>query len=266
MTEPNKNALFSYFSPLQGPPKGIISIPHSGEEIPEIFKPYLSGNEDAYLEDTDYKVHELIDIPFLQSLGIAVLVAKVQRICVDLNRSENQALFFWKKNTKGQTLVKKEVPEDVEREILDQFYHPYFEFLKAIIEEVQKQQPEHKVPVIDLHSMPSRATAYHMKQNPHQKEQRPDFCLSDRRGKTCDPEFINSFHQGLKKRSFFVTQNDPYVGGYLTEFIDRFNTNNIQIEINRSLYMIESSKKMIPDGQMKIKKALTEIIGNSLLK
>jgi N-formylglutamate amidohydrolase len=54
--------------------------------------------------------------------------------------------------------------------------------------------------------------------------------------------------------------NDPYVGGFVTEYVDQFRTNNIQIEINRSIYMDETSKELLPLKVEKLKPLLTDVL------
>ncbi len=256
---PKKAPLFNFYPPLGTPFRGMVSVPHSGETIPEVFHPFLSGDLQAYKEDVDYKVNELIDISLLQKSGIAVIVSNIHRICVDLNRSEDQCVLFWKENTQGKKLVQKE-PTPLEVETFIESYHrPYFEMLKASIKDLEGKKIG-PVSFIDLHSMPSTPTAYHMKQNPKQEIHRPDFCISDRRGKTCLPEFIHFFHEEFAKNGFESRLNNPYIGGFVTEFVDRFRTNNIQIEIKRSIYMDESTKELLPAPVAKIKSFLTEVI------
>jgi N-formylglutamate amidohydrolase len=99
-----------------------------------------------------------------------------------------------------------------------------------------------------------------MKQNPNQKNHRPDFCVSDRKGKTCRPEFIHYFQQELEKSGHESGVNDPYIGGYVTEYVDQFKTNNIQIEINRSIYMNEVSKELLPEKVKNLKPLLTDVL------
>lgn len=256
---PLKTPLFDFHSPLGTAFRGILSIPHSGENIPQEFEQYLSGDLRAYKEDVDYKVNELIDIKALQAAGIGVLVAHVHRICVDLNRAENNCVLFWKDNTQGKKLVSKDPsPDEVER-FIGAYHRPYFEILKSALNDLEKRKSG-KVSMIDLHSMPSRPTEYHMKQNPNQKTHRPDFCLSDRRGKTCDPEFIKFFQEGLIAKGHESSLNDPYIGGYVTEFVDKFRTNNIQIEIKRSVYMDESTKELVPAKVEHLRPLLTEVL------
>lgn len=259
LDHPLKSPLFDYYAPLGASYRGILSIPHSGENIPQVFLPYLSGDEKAYKEDVDYKVNELVDISALQSAGIAVLVAHVHRICVDLNRAESNCILFWKDNTQGKKLVTTDPSKEEVERFIEVYHRPYFEILKATIQDLEKRKGG-LVSMIDLHSMPSRPTEYHMKQNPNQKLHRPEFCLSDRKGKTCEPEFISFFHNELSSLGYESTFNDPYVGGFVTEFVDQFRTNNIQIEINRSIYMDENTKELVSEKVSKLKTMLTEVL------
>lgn len=265
LDHPQKSPLFDYYAPKGPHLRGLLSIPHSGEDIPECFKTFLSGDIKAYKEDVDYKVNELVDIPTLQEAGIAVLVAHVHRICVDLNRDEANSVLFWKNNTQGKALVVKE-PTPVETEkFIETFHRPYFEIMKSVLQDLEKRK---KAPVtmVDLHSMPGAPTAYHMKQNPNQKMHRPEFCVSDRKGKTCTPEFIQFFQQELIKYGHEASLNDPYVGGFITEYVDRFRTNNIQIEINRRIYMDEKTKELIPENVLKLRPTLTQVLVDGFVK
>lgn len=259
LDHPLKTPLFDFYSPLGTTFRGVLSIPHSGENIPEVFLPFLSGDERAYKEDVDFKVNELIDIKALQEAGIGVLVAHVHRICVDLNRAESNCVLFWKDNTQGKKLVVKDPTQLETEKLIETFHRPYFEILKTSLQDLEKRKTG-KVSMIDLHSMPSRPTEYHMKQNPNQKTHRPDFCLSDRKGKTCDPEFIQFFQQELIKRGHESSLNDPYVGGFVTEYVDQFRTNNIQIEINRSIYMDETKKELVQEKVARLKPLLTQVL------
>ncbi len=259
LTHPQKNPLFDFYAPLSQDFRGLISIPHSGEDIPSVFEKYLSGDLRAYKEDVDFKVNELIDIPVLQKAGIAVVVAHVHRICVDLNRAENNCVLFWKNNTQGKKLVTNDPNAEETQRFIETFHRPYFELLKSALNDLEKRKKS-PVSMVDLHSMPSLPTEYHMKQNPNQKMTRPDFCVSDRNGKTCTPEFIQFFQQEFIRHGHETWPNDPYIGGFVTEFVDRFRTNNIQIEINRRIYMDEKTKELIASKVAYLKPILTDVL------
>jgi len=263
LDNPVKSPLFSYYSPLGPKVLGLVSIPHSGEDIPSEFDDYLSGDTDAYREDLDFRVNELVDIPELQKAGIGVLVSHIHRICVDLNRDESNCVLFWKKNTKDKILVKLDPDEALTRNFIETYHRPYYEIMRSFLTDLRRKNPAH-ANFIDLHSMPSMASAYHMKMNPNQKQSRPDFCLSDFRGKTCVPEFIHNFQKNFQNAGFEASINDPYVGGNVTQWANALATNNIQIEINRSLYMDELTKKMVPEKAQTLKDVITETLISGL--
>lgn len=259
LEHPQKNPLFDYYAPLGSNYRGILSIPHSGETIPAEFEKYLSGDTLAYREDVDFKVNELIDIKKLQEAGVAVLVAHVHRVCVDLNRAESNCVLFWKDNTQGKKLVVVDPDANETQRFIETYHRPYFEILKAALQDLERRK-KGLVSMVDLHSMPSKPTEYHMKQNPNQKTHRPDFCVSDRKGKTCTPEFIHFFRDQLEKAGHESSLNDPYVGGYVTEYVDQFRTNNIQIEIKRGIYMDEVTKTLVPEKVKALKPVLTDVL------
>ena len=251
-----KNKIFSFYSPHQLPLKGILSIPHSGEWIPDEFLPYLTTSLHDLNQDLDYKVNELVDIEKLTQQGIAVLVSHVHRVCIDLNRAPELAVFAWRENTQGITLVTKNPEEAFCEKALHRYHFPYFEMLRSVLDEGKKNR-QTPLPVIDLHSMPCKPTSYHLKKNPHQKLIREDFCLSDLKGKSCDPQYINFAHT-LFSKEFSVSINDPYLGGYVTQFFHQCGGNQaIQIEINRSLYMNESSITLIDSKANGLKEKIT---------
>jgi N-formylglutamate amidohydrolase len=256
LDHPQKNPLFDFYAPLGPHYRGLLSIPHSGENIPQEFEKFLSGDTQAYKEDVDFKVNELVDIKKIQESGVAVLVANVHRICVDLNRAESNCLMFWKNNTQGKSLVIQDPDSAASQNLIEKFYHPYYEILKAALKDLEKRKSG-LVSMVDLHSMPSSPTEYHMKQNPNQQMHRPDFCVSDRKGKTAQSEFTQYFRDHLTSSGFEASLNDPYVGGYITEYVDQFRTNNIQIEIKRAIYMDESTKELVPAKVDHLKPLLT---------
>ena len=255
--------MFTFHPSLTERPVGLVSIPHSGEDVPAEFLPFLAADLATMREDVDFKVDELVDIPRLQAAGIGVLVAHVHRVCVDLNRDAENCVLFWKENTKGVPLVAKAPSADETQSFVARYHLPFFEVYSALLRELERQIPG-AVPVVDLHSMPSAPTAYHMKQNPKQSTHRPDFCVSDQKGKTCSPAFIGHFAKALRNIGHETAVNDPYIGGYVTTFVDRFRTNNVQIEINRAIYMDEKSKLLVPAKAGPLKEKLTAVLVEGL--
>lgn len=252
--------IFNYYPP-KSPFKGILSIPHSGEHLPSEFTEYLTDDLWDLKQDIDYKVHELVDINTLQESGIAVLYSNIIRTAIDLNREKSKACLNWKSNSKGIKLVLKEPDQTLESAWLEKYYSPYYEMLKTLILELQnlKELPS----LVDLHSMPTKAEKYHLDKNPDQDPIRPNFCISDRHGLTCEKEFIEFIGNELKNKGYSVKYNNPYIGGNITGFLHETYTplNNIQIEISRSVYMNEDNK----DLRLKEFNDLKKNITNSLI-
>ncbi len=257
--------MFKVFPAKTRSPRGIVSIPHSGEQIPAEFKSYICGSVVDCREDVDFKVNELVYIDALNAAGISVVVADIHRVCVDLNRAATESILFWRENTHGVPLVSGTPSAAQVQDWVDRYHAPYF---AKILELLQACEAAHgRVGFVDLHSMPSRPTDYHFKRNPAQKLERPDFCISDRQGLTCQPDFISGF-AGALGAQFSVGINDPYLGGYITQAVhtlkDKSRTQNIQIEINRAIYMDERAKVLLADRVAVLKPFLTKVLIENL--
>lgn len=265
MKTDNTTQIFELYPSLKAP-IGILSIPHSGEVIPEEFKEYLIEDFTKLSRDVDTGVHELIDIDALNQSGITVIKANIHRIAIDLNRAQSESMLNWKRNSWGENVVIKEPSLEFKTQLELKYHSPYYEMLKALINELSKYYP--KASFVDLHSMPSRATEYHLKITPSQNPIRPDFCLSDISGQSCEANFIDTFKNEFDKYYDRVNKNDPYFGGNITREINKIfpTINNIQIEISRALYLDENKRKMISQKVENLKKNLTNILINSFNK
>ena len=253
------NNIYDLYQP-KCKPIGLVSIPHAGMTIPLDFLRFLTKDKNAINQDVDFKVDELIEKEKLVEKGVVIIIAKIHRACVDLNRIEENAVLNWKKNTLGIDLVTSGPTEKEYKEFLSDFHRPYYDSLKNIFDIVFKDFVK-PIPAIDLHSMPSRPTEYHLKLNPSQNMKRPDLCISDLHGKSCSKAFLKLINDQLVVEGFKIGINDPYSGGNLTKYINQFSTNNVQIEINRSIYMDETRKELLSKSN-KLKDILSELILN----
>ena len=262
ITEKELPTVFKLY-PTQKAPIGLLSIPHSGEVIPEEFRQYFHNDAKAINEDVDYKVHELVNIKELNDSGVIVLVAHIHRTCVDLNRKREICVTNWKKNSQGIEIIKKNPSSEEQERLTQKYYDPYYEILKTTLKKIEKVTKS-TVSFVDLHSMPSKPTAYHLAITPNQPKARPGFCVSDIEGISCKPQFINHFCEQLKSVNEDVLQNIPYFGGNITRHTHATveNVENIQIEINRSLYMNEKEKTLLATSTTEFREKLT----NALIK
>ncbi len=216
-------------------PCGLISIPHSGLKIPSEYRNAFIKDHFELDCDVDLAVDQLLDIPKIQEVGIHIIKYNFHRVFVDLNRSREEAVQNWEENTRGTPLIEKKLST---KEILPKYWDPYF----FIIEQFISNTPI-PFPIVDLHSMPSKPTEFHLKKNPNQANERPSFCLSDYHGESCPKAYIELALQRLQKYWNDSRVNDPYFGGYITQHFKTFENPNIQIEINRSLYMNEKKQE-----------------------
>jgi N-formylglutamate amidohydrolase len=87
--------------------------------------------------------------------------------------------------------------------------------------------------LLDCHSMPSAASG----------DPSVDIVIGDRFGSSCAPILTNEAISFLRQQGLVVGRNDPYAGGYATIRHSNIPTghHSLQIEINRSLYMVEGA-------------------------
>ena len=93
--------------------------------------------------------------------------------------------------------------------------------------------------------MPSLGTTEHRDPG----ERRADIVISDCHGQSSSSNFLDIVLLAYVKAGFKVAYNWPYYGGRVSEVYGRPSENHhvIQVELNRSLYMNETTKQLIPD-------------------
>jgi N-formylglutamate deformylase len=258
----------------------FASIPHSGEKVPASCD-WLTGlPEEVLMCDVDRFVDQLY-IPTLERMQIPYVKTDWHRYVVDLNRTPQDidgnvvagsALpgsqhdgggfkdrgFHWRITTKNFVLMKQPISQKLHDELTELIYKPFHQQVQA---QYQKYFSKfQKVYHIDLHSMPSLGTSEH--RDPGQL--RADIVISDFKGKSCEPSFVDKAMLAFLRAGFKVAYNWPYYGGRLTEQYGKpeIGQHAIQIELNRALYMDEVTKKLNPDNSLKIQKQLSVAIEN----
>ena len=234
----------------------IFNSPHSGRIYPKAFlaasrlDPHtLRRSEDAFVEEL---------FAFVTDLGAPLLHAHFPRAYLDVNREPYEldpALFRdglpHYANTQsvrvvgGLGTIARIVSESDEiyreplavkaaLERINWLYTPYHDTLAALLLETQREFG--LAVLIDCHSMPSSPVA-------EVGAGRPDFVLGDRFGTSCSGELTRLAADQIATLGYAVTLNKPYAGGYITEHYGRPHKAQhvLQIEINRSLYMDETS-------------------------
>ncbi len=258
----------------------ILSSPHSGEKIP---------NEASWLEGLDevtlmYDIDRYIDQlygPVAQTLKLPFLKAEWHRYAVDLNRLPSDISsdivigadapdgskafasgLHWKQTTGGFDLMNSPITQELHQSLLEKCYFPFHNKLKELL--AKSLETHGKYYHIDLHSMPSQGTKKH--RDPGEK--RAEVVISDQDGATCSKAFKDLVIEAYNKAGFEVAYNWPYKGGRVVGLYGepKLEKHSIQVELNRSVYMSEKTKKILPDEakntQLKLEQAIQYVHKN----
>ena len=254
----------------------LVSIPHSGEQVPQEAS-WLHGLPEPILMcDVDRFVDQLY-VETLSDLKIPHVVTPWHRYVVDLNRlpedvdqdsvigSKNASGSFttglhWVKTTRGNVLMSKPIPQELHNNLVKNYYEPFHANVRKLYDDYRKQNHP-KIYHMDLHSMPSMGTKAH--KDPGEK--RKQIVVSDFHGKSCEAWFKDLVIEAFTDAGFDVGYNWPYVGGRVTQIYGQPDKGQhaLQVELNRSLYMDEETKKikpeLVPDLKNRLGLAIKEI-------
>lgn len=257
----------------------IVSIPHSGEQIPPQATWLKDLPEEVLMCDVDRFV-DVLYTPAMTQLAIPHITTQWHRYAADLNRLPDDVDaasvvghpnpvgtysrgFHWEITTYKHQLIKQPMSVKIHDELVDLVYKPFHAGVRALFEE-QRKKGYQKVYHIDAHSMPSVGTSEHRDPG----ERRADIVVSDQIGKSCDPKFKDLVIAAYATAGFKVGYNWPYFGGRVTEQYGQpvLGQHTIQVEMNRSLYMNEVTKKLntqtLSEVQQKVALALQYIKKN----
>lgn len=253
----------------------VFDSPHSGTDYPADFRPIADPAALRMAEDTH--IHTLFSGAV--DHGAVMLHALFPRAYADANRAMDDidpeqidGDLPWQanpsvKSRSGIGLCWTRVPPDgapmydrrltaaeVQHRVAT-YHQPYQTTLRDLLDATHSRWGQ--VWHVNCHSMPHHASA--MSPEPPGTT-RADFVLGDRDGTTCAPEFTALIHAFLAGRGYSVGVNDPYKGVELVRANGdpSDNRHSMQLEINRRLYMDESTR--IPnEGFKPLQALLTEL-------
>lgn len=252
----------------------LVSIPHSGEQIPDQTPWLKSLPEEILMCDVDRYVDRLYE-QSLKSLDIPMVKTQWHRYAVDLNRipqdvdslsvegntnkaGQHNRGFHWYVTTLGHKLFDKPLSQKTHQELVELIYQPFHRDVKQTYARFKSFK---NIYHLDAHSMPSLGTSMH--RDPGQK--RAEIVISDCDGTSCSEEYKDLVIAAYVTAGFKVGYNWPYAGGRVTEQYGQPKQGHhaIQVELNRELYMDEKTKQYkAPEAdivQKKIFKALNYI-------
>lgn len=253
----------------------MVTIPHSGEEVPAE-APWLKKlPEEVLMCDVDRFVDRLYETA-LQKFEIPFVKTKWHRYAGDLNRLDSDIDagsvlghptpagphlrgFHWVITTTETKLMPEPMSPEIHDQLVKKIYDPFHAQVQGLA--ARLKQAHSTVYHLDAHSMPSVGTKQH--RDPGQR--RADVVVSDSQGKSCSAEFKDLVMKSYQSVGFSVAYNWPYLGGRLTEQYGRPQEKHhtIQVELNRALYMNEETKKIKDshvDVQIHLEKALGLIL------
>lgn len=239
----------------------VFSSPHSGSYYPEEFLAAsrldpltLRRSEDAYVDEL-----------FLgaTAAGAPLLRAHFPRAYLDVNREPYELdprMFDGRlplgSNTRSirvagglgtiarivgdaQEIYRERLPVTHAISRIDELYRPYHNTLRHLVDQTWRRFG--MAVLVDCHSMPSGGVGGQASRP--DESHRADFVIGDRYGTSCNPIFSAWLEEALAARGFVVRRNKPYAGGFITESYGApaMGVHAIQVEVNRSLYMNEST-------------------------
>jgi N-formylglutamate deformylase len=248
----------------------IVEIPHAGLEIAPPFLAPLVAPARAVARDADLHVDALYeDAP---AEGATVLVSRISRYVIDVNRSEFdvdsevaeggrsdirlQHGLVWRATSDGEPALARRLTAAELRERLDLVWRPYHRELAAIIE--RKLSLFGVAIVLAAHSMPSfergrrPAHAAGTAASPLLLARdrtgtpagaRADVVPGTRGRKSAAGLYIDAVESHAVAQGWTVRHDDPYAGGYTTQHYGRpaDRVHVVQIELARRLYLDEET-------------------------
>jgi N-formylglutamate amidohydrolase len=244
------------------PPTALVfASPHSGDVYPEDMTSAarlpvatLRASEDAFVDRI---------VAGTPALGAALIRARFARAYVDLNREPwelDPAMFegdlpeYARGRTarvaaglgtipriagEGRPIYARKLTFPEAQARVELAHRPYHD---ALDRQLAAARAAHGAAIlIDWHSMPAAAA-----RGQRAKGGGPcDIVLGDRFGAACSPKLTALVERTLEALDYRVVRNAPYAGGYTTEHYGRpaKRTHALQIEINRALYMYETTRE-----------------------
>ncbi|MEJ2816187.1 MULTISPECIES: N-formylglutamate amidohydrolase [unclassified Caulobacter] len=239
----------------------VFASPHSGRLYPpdmmaaaRLTAQDLRGSEDAFVDDL---------IAGAPAQGACVIRARLARAYIDLNRDAwelDPAMFedalpdFAQARTarvaaglgaiarvagEGRPIYARKLTFAEAKARIETAHRPYHDALDRLL--AQARNAHGLAILVDWHSMPAAAARGHRARGGGPC----DIVLGDRFGAACGPKLTALMEKTLEGLGYRVARNAPYAGGYTTEHYGRpaRRTHAIQVEINRALYMNETTRE-----------------------
>lgn len=236
----------------------VFDSPHSGSVPPASFgaaqpPEILRQAEDSYVDEL---------FAGAPTTGATLIAADFPRAFIDVNRASDDidpalldgpwpgALNPSVRSERGIGLIRRLVgpgqpiydrllPAAEIQARLDRHYRPYHENLEQTLAALKRRFGV--VYHVNCHSMKSVGNAT----TPDGPARRCDIVIGDLHGTSCAPDFARLVVDAFASRGYSTAVNDPYAGAHILERYGdpSAETHSLQVEINRALYMDESTRQ-----------------------
>ncbi len=252
----------------------LVDVPHAGEWIPDEVLSEMAVGDQTLRRDLDLYVDEIW--AKTATFGATLIRSCVSRYVVDLNRAGDDVAattvrgakrvmapgyyhdrgVVWRTTTDGVPVMSSPMSREAFERRIAMFHTPYHAAIKAEIERI-KAQFGYCI-MVDGHSMPSMGRSGHSDPG----ARRADVVPGDVGGTACDPAITWAVERHFKSKGYSVAVNKPYQGGWITRSFGRprDGVHAIQIELNRDLYMDETSFERRPIPMEKLAEACVALI------
>lgn len=241
--------------PQAEPTPVLVEVPHSGLRIPTEIERELDASPLAVLRDSDLYVDQLY--ARAPSFGATLLVSRVSRYVVDLNRGpddvDSAAVprhpkarhipargVVWRARTDGTPLLRTPLTVDQFSRRLEHYYEPYHRTLDDVASQIRQKHGH--VMVLAAHSMPSEGRRV----LGGEPVPRADIVPGTRGRSTADGRIIDLIDAHFRQAGLSVKHDEPYRGGWTTAHYGapKQGRHVVQIELNRALYVDERSSEI----------------------
>jgi len=252
----------------------VVDVPHAGEWIPDEVLEEMTQRSSDLKRDLDLYVDRLwVDA---SALGATLVASNVSRYVIDLNRAADDVSpdtvdgaerisepgyyhdrgVVWRTTTDGTPVIRERMSREAYDRRIAAFWEPYHDALREQIDRVRAQFGY--CLLVDGHSMPSLGRSASV----DAASRRADIVPGDIDGASCSNVLTRAVVEHYRNRGYTVRANQPYKGGWITRSYGRpeEGVHAIQIEVNRDLYMDETSFEPRPEGMEQLRNACAGLL------
>lgn len=219
----------------------LISVPHDGRGLPESIAETMTDAGRA-LPDTDWHVARLYD--FGKEIGASMIVAKMSRYVVDLNRpAEDTPMYEGQRSTglcplqtfDGRDLYSGDASIDI-ADRLARYWYPYHDKVQRVLEACRDIHG-HAL-LWDAHSITSRMPTLF-------DGELPILNIGTYNGQSCAACLSDAVLGVAQESPYDAVLNARFKGGYTTRHYGRpaQNVHAIQLELAQRSYMNEQTRE-----------------------